>query len=58
MNTLKQVFQFDLKGNKINKFKSITEASKETGVSHECIRQSNIYGYVTSKKYRWSTKEN
>lgn len=52
----KSILQFDLNGVLINTFNSITEASKNTGISFNII-SNNLLGYSkTGKKYVWKYK--
>ena len=54
---MRQVLQYDLEGNLINAFRSITDASKKTGVRISAIHQSCSGHTITSKGYIWRFKE-
>ncbi|QOR58314.1 HNH endonuclease [uncultured phage cr106_1] len=52
----KEVIQYDLEGNILNIFTSISEASKLTGISCGAIWQSCKKGHITNKKFKWNYK--
>lgn len=52
----KKVIQFDLQGNIISEYKSISEASRATGISCGAIWQSCNKGCVTNELYKWNYK--
>lgn len=56
-SVMRQVLQYDLEGNLINAFPSITDASKKTGVRISAIHQSCSGHTITSKGYIWRFKE-
>ena len=53
----RHVFQYDLEGNLLNIFTSITEASSKTGVRISAIQQSCSGYMMTAKGYIWRYKE-
>lgn len=56
----KIVYQYDLEGNFINKFYSVREAERETGI-HRCSIMcvcKKIGFYKTAGKYKWEYEEN
>ena len=56
INAQKQVIQYDLQGNIISEFNSISEASKSTNMSCGAIWQSCNQGCITNKLYKWKYK--
>ena len=50
---MKQVKQYDLEGNVIAEYESVTKASKETGVPANSIYAALKNGGKTQGKYRW-----
>jgi hypothetical protein len=53
----KQVFQYDLEGNLINKYSSLTIASMKTGLSYKGIQECSKGLRLTGNGYIWSLKE-
>lgn len=54
---LREVMQYDIDGNLLNKFASITEASKTIGVRISAIQQSCSGYMMTAKGFIWRYKE-